>query len=130
MIGNTDWSVWALHKVVLLKEDSMALPIVVPYDFDWCGMVNAPYAYPSEQLPIESVRDRLYRGFCRPDAELQPILDEFRQRREEIYQVCRDVPFLSKKELKKIIKYMDQFYKIIDNPRAVEYTFHRECRER
>ncbi len=44
MIGNTDWSVWALHNVVLLKADSTALPIVVPFDFDWCGIVNAPYA--------------------------------------------------------------------------------------
>jgi hypothetical protein len=130
MIGNTDWSVWALHNVVLMKKDARGLPIVVPYDFDWCGLVNAPYAHPSEQLPIESVRDRLYRGFCRPDAELQPILEEFRQRREEIYQTCRDVPFLSEKELIKILKYMDQFYRTLDNPKAVEIAFHRECRDR
>jgi len=70
MIGNTDWSVTAMHNVVFLKEDPKALPIVVPYDFDWCGIVNAPYAVPAEHLPIESVSTRLYRGFCRPDAEL------------------------------------------------------------
>jgi hypothetical protein len=128
MIGNTDWSVWAMHNVVLVKEDSTAQPIIIPYDFDWCGLVNAPYAVPAELLPIESVRTRCYRGFCRPDAELQLALDEFRQRREEIYQTCRSIPFLTEKELGKIIKYMDQFFNTIDNPRAVDVEFHRSCR--
>jgi hypothetical protein len=130
LIGNTDWSVWALHNVVLLKSSPRALPIVVPYDFDWCGLVQAPYALPSEHLPIESVRDRLFRGFCRPDAELQPLLDEFRQRREVIYQTCSGVPYLTEKELRKTIKYMDQFYKTLDNPKAVEIEFHRNCRNK
>lgn len=128
MIGNTDWSVWALHNVILLKEDPTALPIVVPYDFDWCGMVNAPYAVPAENLPIESVRTRWYRGFCRPDAELQLALDEFRQRREEIYATCRSVPLLSEKDLNKTIKYMDQFFKTMENPNAVKVAFHQNCR--
>jgi hypothetical protein len=128
MIGNTDWSVYALHNVVLLKEDPAALPIAVPYDFDWCGLVNAPYAKPAEQLAIESVTTRLYRGFCRPDQEVQLALDEFRQRKEEIYQTCKSVPFLTDKELSKIIKYMDQFFKTIENPKAVELAFHLNCR--
>jgi hypothetical protein len=128
MIGNTDWSVPALHNVVLLKEYPEDFPIVVPYDFDWCGLVNAPYAVPAEHLDIESVSTRLYRGFYRPDAELQLALDEFRQRREEIYQTCRSVPFVTEKEMIKIIKYIDQFFNTIDNPKAVEVEFHRKCR--
>jgi hypothetical protein len=130
MVGNTDWSVSAMHNVVFLKKDPKALPIVVPYDFDWCGLVNAPYAAPAEHLPIESVSTRLYRGFCRPDAELQLTLDEFRQRRDEIYQTCNSVPYIAEKDLKKILKYMDQFFKTIDNPRAAEVAFHQNCRTR
>jgi hypothetical protein len=130
MIGNTDWSVWALHNVVLLKKDPTAFPIAVPYDFDWCGMVNAPYAVPAENLPIESVRTRWYRGYCRPDAELQLALDEFKQRRDDIYRTCNGVPFLSEKDLKKTIKYMDQFFKTIENPRTVNVVFHQNCRSK
>ena len=130
MIGNTDWSVWALHNVILLKEDPLALPIAVPYDFDWCGMVNAPYAVPAENLPIESVRTRWYRGFCRPDAELQLALDEFKQRKDDIYRTCNSVPFLSEKDLKNTIKYMDQFFKTIENPRALNVAFHQNCRSK
>jgi len=128
MIGNTDWSVWAQHNAILLKEDTSVFPIVVPFDFDWSGLVNAPYAVPAEFLPIETVRTRLYRGFCKPDAKLQPALDEFRQRKDEIYQTCKNVPFLSEKELKKVLKYIDDFFEIIENPKKVEVEFHRKCR--
>jgi hypothetical protein len=128
MIGNTDWSVWVQHNIVLLKEDTSTIPIVVPYDFDWSGLVNAPYAVPAEILPIESVRTRLYRGFCRMDAELQLALDEFRQRKDEIYRTCNSVPFLSEKELKKTLQYMDDFFKIIENPKKVGSEIHDNCR--
>lgn len=128
MIGNTDWSVWVQHNTVILKEGSSAVPIVVPYDFDWSGLVNPPYAVPAEILPIEMVRSRLYRGFCRPDEELQLALNEFRQSKDEIYQTCNSVPGLSEKELKKVLKYMDDFFKIIENPKKVEMEFHGKCR--
>ena len=128
LIGNTDWSVWVQHNTILLKEDTSPVPIVVPYDFDWSGLVNPPYAVPSEFLPIETVRTRLYRGYCRTDAELQPALNEFIQSKDEIYQTCNSIPFLSEKELKKVLKYIDDFYKIIENPKKVELEFHSKCR--
>jgi hypothetical protein len=128
LIGNTDWSVWAQHNIVLLKEDTSVVPIVVPYDFDWSGLVNAPYAVPAEFLPIETVRTRLYRGFCVSNTVLQPALDEFRQRKDEIYQTCNNIPFLSDKELKKILKYIDDFFSIIENPKKVESVFQHKCR--
>ena len=128
MIGNTDWSVLVLHNVVLLREYHGALPVAVPYDFDWSGLVCAPYAVPAEFLPIESVRTRLYRGFCRPDAELQLALDEFKLHKDEIYRTCNSIPFLTKKELNKTLKYIDQFFKTIENPNAVQVEFHRNCR--
>lgn len=128
LIGNTDWSVWVQHNTVLLSGKSSPLPIVVPYDFDWSGLVNPPYAVPAEFLPIETVRTRLYRGFCIADSALQPALDEFRQRKEKIYQTCKSVPLLSEKELKKTLKYIDDFYKIVENPKKVESEFHRKCR--
>ena len=128
MIGNTDWSVWVQHNAILLKKDTSVVPIVVPYDFDWSGLVNAPYAVPAEILPIEKVTTRLYRGFCRPDTELQLALNEFRECKDEIYQTCNNVPFLSEKELKKVLKYMDDFFNIIENPKKVELEFHQKCR--
>jgi hypothetical protein len=126
MIGNTDWSVWNQHNIELLKEETLPEPIVVPFDFDWSGLVNAPYAIPAGDLP--SVRTRFYRNFCVTEAELQLALDEFRQHREKIYQTCKSVPFLSEKELKKTLKYIDDFFKIIENPQKVDSELHGNCR--
>ena len=125
MIGNTDWSVWSQHNIELLTEDTSALPIVVPFDFDWAGLVNAPYATPAKSL--RTVKTRLYRNFCITDAELQLALDEFRQRREKIYQTCRSVSYLSPRELKKTLKYIDGFFNVIENPKKVESEFHLKC---
>jgi hypothetical protein len=128
LIGNTDWSVPALHNVVLLWEYPGAVPVVVPYDFDVCGLVNAAYAKPPEHLPIESVTTRLYRGYCRPDEELQLALNEFRHRKDEIYKTCHSIPFLTEKELKKTLKYIDDFFETIENPKAVRKEFHDNCK--
>src|SRR5256885_2062303 len=65
MIANTDWSVGGLHNIVL-TEDTSGTVYPVPYDFDWSGVISTPYARPDARLNITSVRQRLFRGYCRP----------------------------------------------------------------
>jgi hypothetical protein len=64
MLGNTDYSIWALHNVVIVQNKMRRL-FPVPYDFDSSGMVSPPYAAPDTRLPIKKLTDRLYRGPCR-----------------------------------------------------------------
>jgi hypothetical protein len=45
MIGNTDFSIWALHNVRIVQDPARRL-YPVPYDFDLSGFVHAPYATP------------------------------------------------------------------------------------
>ena len=59
MIGNTDFSIFALHNVRLVQDQARVL-YPIPYDFDLSGVVNARYAVPDRQLPIATVLDRLY----------------------------------------------------------------------
>ena len=56
MIGNTDWSVPNQHNCKVLSDPNSArqnLGLIVPYDFDYCGIVNAPYAIPHEDFGIK-----------------------------------------------------------------------------
>ena len=78
-LGNTDWSVPALHNIKLLKIQDLKenAPYAIPYDFDYSGMVNAPYAIPNEALGIKTVRDRLFRGYGRGESEFQEVYDLF-----------------------------------------------------
>ena len=131
MIGNTDWSIPADHNIKLIvpKKDNTARPYAVPYDFDYSGIVNAEYAVPEPQLGIESVVERLYRGFPRTIEELQPVLDIFKQQKENIYTLIRDFEMLDKQSKNEMIRYLDDFYKTINDPVAIKYTFINNARQ-
>lgn len=62
LIGNTDWSVAALHNIVAVVPPT-GTPVPVPYDFDYAGFVDTPYAVPAENLGTSSVRTRVFRVF-------------------------------------------------------------------
>lgn len=49
----------------MIAKTPTARPVAVPYDFDWASLVNAPYAIPNAKLDLESIHDRLYRGYLR-----------------------------------------------------------------
>jgi len=125
MIGNTDWSVPGYHNIKLmrLKADSLSAPYAIPYDFDFAGLVNASYASPREELGITSVRERLYRGFPRNMTEIEVTLQIFRDKREEIHKLVNNFSILDSRSRKDFLKYVDDFYDMIDNKKAVERVF-------
>ena len=130
--GNTDFSMIrgpkgerCCHNVVLLQAGGRMVP--VPYDFDATGVVGAPYARPVEALGIQSVRQRLYRGYCRPEADVQATLDVFRQARQEIYALFRDDERLDRATTKKTLAYLDEFYATIDRPNELKRNVLSHC---
>src|SRR5438045_7766821 len=104
-------------------NDSTARPIVVPYDFDYAGLVDAYYAVPNEGLPIENVRQRLYRGFARTEEELNEAIAIFNKQKEKIYLLIRSFDLLTEKNRKNITDYLDDFYKTINNNSQVKTIF-------
>ena len=57
MIGNTDWSVEMRRNLEILeKPDGKLVP--VPYDFDFSGIVSAPYARPNVDVGQKRVGER------------------------------------------------------------------------
>jgi len=132
MIGNTDWAVSNQHniKIIYSKKDSAARPYVVPYDFDYAGLVNAEYAVPDEQLGTQTVLERVYRGFPRTASELQTVFDLFNQQKEKIYALIKNFEPLSQRNKKEMIDYLDDFYETINNSRKAEYIFVDNARVR
>jgi len=125
MIGNTDWSVPVCHNIKLLhsKTDSLTRPYIVPYDFDYSGFVNTTYAVPDERLGIESVRDRLYRGFPRSMEELNATMAIFNKQKANIYAAINNFSLFTGASKKEMITYLDDFYRTINNPSDVKTTF-------
>jgi len=129
LIGNTDWSVWGRHNIVILSDSGPPERLfAVPYDYDFSGAVGAPYAVPPAQLPIKSVRERLYRGYCQPDSVVMPVLARFRAAKDSIYAAVRAVPDLREGDVRSILSYFDGFFREIDDPGTVRRVFVRGCR--
>jgi hypothetical protein len=127
-IGNTDWSISALHNIALL-QDSAARIVPVAYDFDWTGAVDARYAFPDKSLKIHSVSDRLYRGNCMTPAQLKTVLDRFRAKRPAIEAVVTQMPQLSPERAKHMKGFFDDFWKRIDDPRGLQREITDDCQK-
>jgi len=124
-VANTDWSVPGLHNVTLIQKDSVIYPI--PFDFDWSGVIDAPYARPAPQLRIRTVRERVYRGLCQDPAVLEPVLARFEALKDSIAAVYRSIPGLEGRAVTSTLRYYDDFYQDIrDRPRFLR-TISREC---
>lgn len=127
MIGNTDFSIVNFHNAELIRRpDGTYHP--VPYDFDFSGLVDAPYATPAAILGTRSVRERVYRGFCRPGVDAPALFDAFLALREASARTFREQPELEPKRADSAIRYLDEFFRIIESPRARQALIERRCR--
>ncbi len=132
MVGNTDWSVPNMHNVLVLAQPGQllsGLATIVPFDFDYSGLVNADYAVPFETLPIESVRDRLYMGICRSEEVYKNDLKQFVEKKEEFYKVINDFPYLKERTKKEIIVYLGGFFSGFDKRSSIVYKILNECKD-
>ena len=126
LISNTDYSFIApppgdrcCHNAVLLEGgDSGYLP--VPFDLDRTGIVDPPSALPDENLRQSSVRDRLFRGFCRDPTYQAASLALLREQRGAIEALYENQEGLTKGDVKTALRYIDSFYRIIDSDRDRE----------
>jgi hypothetical protein len=127
MIGNTDFSALALHNIVLLRApDGRVTPL--PYDFDFSGLVNASYAGPPPNLRLNSVRQRLYRGFCHPGLDWDALFQQFRDKRVDVFELLESMPGLSKSAKKSTFRYLTKFYEILDSPKKRQKKIVDKCR--
>lgn len=126
-IGNSDFSIRALHNVVLLYRDPHHIPVA--RDFDWSGAVNARYAKPNPILPIRTVSERIMRGYCAPAEEYEKVFALFKEKKDAIYDLYGDTLAAQMKPdvVKSTLKYFDAFYSVINNPREAKARIVGAC---
>jgi hypothetical protein len=132
MIGNYDWSVPVLHNLVAFSPRNLEYPnlgLVVPYDFDYTGIVNTSYAVPPETLPIKTVRERLYLGICRSEEDFRKTLNLFLEKKQEFYKVINEFPYLKKGSKKEMTAYLDTFYSEFGKRNNLVYKLLKECQD-
>lgn len=127
LIGNLDWSITERHNMKMIIGDKGALPIGVPYDFDYSGMVNTPYALPPEELNLPDVRTRLFRGFCRQH-KYEPTIAFYKNVKNDLYDQINNAAFLNGKGRNSMLKYMDDFYENLDSQKYVDRKIIKACK--
>jgi len=82
-----------------------------------------------EAVGESELRDRLYRGYCAPDAEYPKAFALFDSKKEAIYGLYKDKvgSLLSPKIVEETLKYFDEFYKTIDNPKNAKSDIIEAC---
>jgi hypothetical protein len=127
MIGNTDWSAIYGHNVVGIRNAAGAVE-AVPFDFDFSGFVDAEYAGPPPELPIQNVRQRLFRGVCKPAPDWDAVFAAFDARRTEILALIADFPGLDAAHRARALDYVEGFYAIIASPERRTDAIVAACR--
>jgi hypothetical protein len=127
MISNLDWAMTAnagdrecCHNSRLIgAKDSSTGLITVPYDFDYSGLVDAPYALPPDGINVANVRVRRYRGFCRHNEQAQAFAASLLPRRAALLSIVDQTPQLSEGSRKRAASYLGEFFDQISSPAKV-----------
>jgi hypothetical protein len=127
MIGNTDFSIWALHNVRIVQDRNRKL-FPVPYDFDLSGLVHAPYAVPDPKLGIRTVVDRKYRGPCRTTEELDEAAEPFRAKRADMFTLLDSMRDLNPDARSEAKTYLESFFRAIEKPESIKRQFVNGCK--
>lgn len=136
MVGNVDYATnegpeddSCCHNTKLIGTGDYETPrYSIPYDFDATGLVNAHYAYPPEALKLRNIRQRLYRGFCRTNDLLPQTMALFKAKKPEVLDLLNKELRLEKHSRKKAIRYIEDFYKVINDPKAFKKQVTDKCR--
>jgi hypothetical protein len=124
MIGNTDWNIHTRQNVKIFEKEGSLVPI--PYDFDFSGLVNAPYAKPCQLAPIDAVTERFYQGTCVEVEDLTETVALFNTHRAEITSVIESSE-LPKAQISRCLGYVKQFYKTINEPKKLSKYLNQNC---
>ena len=127
-IGNTDFSVYALHNIELIMQPTGNF-LPVAYDFDFSGAIATNYATPDPKLAIQNVKMRLYRGYCVQPEEYQKAIAKFNEKKAEIYALYTDDlgKMMKPKIVENTLRYYDDFYKTINDPKRVKREIGDDC---
>jgi hypothetical protein len=137
MIGNTDWVALSgpdpekcCNNIKLIGQDPDNDPIyAIPNDFDASGLVNAHYAVPSANLPIDDVTQRLFRGFCMHNRTLEDAKQRFLSKEQDIYSLVENEGRLTSDSKKKASEYLGEFFEILRDHKKFEKEIIANCRK-
>ena len=132
MIGNNDYSVVSGHNRKAIYQDEKF--IVIPYDFDLSGLVNADYGKSSDVQNLrfmgDKPADRNYRDSPRDPALIQQVRQEYLDKKDAIFEAMNatqqffdDTDQFTEAEL-----YVKKFFQMLEDDKVFERRFIRSTK--
>jgi hypothetical protein len=138
LIGNLDWDMThgpqandCCHNSKILGPTLEARQGLTPvaYDFDYSGLVNAPYAVPPSNVPVALVTQRFYRGFCLHNEETRAMLPQFTAARGKLVAELAAIPGLDERTRSAMESYLDGFFSQVGTAAGAEKALFKVCRK-
>jgi hypothetical protein len=127
MIGNTDFSIYALHNVRMVQTRFRPLyPII--WDFDVSGLVSPVYGAPDPRLELSSLRERKYRGPCRTLEAFGPTFAAFKAKEAESLALLDSLPDLRQRPRDEVRQFLARFYTTLGRPDQLKKEFVDKCK--
>ncbi len=119
MVSNCDFSLMLSRNVefVLLPDNRY---MVIPYDFDFSGMVAAPYSRADVRLGQKTVRDRVFLGQSKTLEEMTPAIRYFLSKKEEILETVDNFSELDATPKEDIYLFLSEFFTLMEDEKAAK----------
>lgn len=134
LIGNTDFSLIrgeagknCCHNSELMSATEGAPFTPIPYDFDFAGIVNAPYAAANPEFRLRNVRVRLYRGRCKNNDLLPDTFQHYLDKKDAVFGILDELELLSSRSKRDVTNYLNTFYTRISRPKDIRSRFLDRC---
>lgn len=127
MIGNTDWAMPNSHNVryIVTRTSNKVIPIA--YDFDYSGLVDAPYAAHRESIDLKEITTRYFLGSCKIRDHFEQQIPLFLENKDTLFRMVNEFDMLPAKDRKGMIKYLNEFYDLITKPKSFKRYIIDKC---
>lgn len=126
MISNYDFEVAVRQNLKIVKKGN-DLPYVVPYDFDWAGIVNAKYTLQGNERKHPYFLRRKFKQFCMETEEWEELIESFNDKKDSILELYETSPYLSKESIKESVKLYKNFYRHINRKNTISKVLQNKC---
>lgn len=123
MIGNTDWKPKMMHNIKIVKSSGDNRIMMIPYDFDFAGIVNTAYARPNPDFKQVSVEQRIFMDKVENMEQLDEMIRYFIKQKEPLFDVVKNLELLDKKSKREVVQYLRSFFNILYDPASCEEAF-------
>lgn len=125
MIGNTDWELATFRNVHQFKSAADGIIRPIPYDFDFSGFVNAPYATPTVGTGVADVQDRVLMADGISPKALRAAVLKVKNAKSALLSRCK-VPLINNSTTVELQHYLNAFFEAaeesLDLPAKMEYV--------